>query len=81
MVDAAKCLCNSSGVGDHTHGTVDLGKVTAGDGQRRLVVNTTLESGRAPIDKLDGALVLDGSYCGINILSFEKMYNNETGLT
>ncbi len=41
------------------HSTVDLGQVTVGDQLRRLEADTELETGRAPVNELDGALGLE----------------------
>ena len=49
-------------------GTHDLGQVTTGDHGRRLVVDAALETGRAPVDELDGALSLDGGDGGVHVL-------------
>jgi hypothetical protein len=46
---------------------LDLGQVTSGDNGRRLVVDSALETSRAPVDKLDGALGLDGSDGGVDV--------------
>eukprot|EP00962_Isochrysis_galbana_P049979 scaffold21439_cov129-Isochrysis_galbana.AAC.3 len=42
--------------------------VASGHDRRRLVGDAALESGRAPVDKLDGALGLDGGHRGDDIL-------------
>merc|ERR1712023_308859 len=68
VVDAGEHLSNGGGVGDHAAGALDLGKVTTGDDGWWLVVDATLEAGWAPVDKLDGALGLDGGDGGIDIL-------------
>lgn len=54
VVNAREGLGNGGGVGNHAHGTLDIGKVAARHNRRRLVVDTTLETGRAPIYKLKG---------------------------
>merc|ERR1711981_459393 len=68
MVDTGQSLGNSSRVGNHGAGTHDLGKVTTRDHSGRLVVDTTLETSRAPVDKLDGTLGLDGGNSGVYVL-------------
>jgi hypothetical protein len=49
----------------------DLRQVTARNGSRGLIADSELEAGRAPIDKLDGALLLDGRDRGLNILGHD----------
>ena len=68
MVDSGEDLSDGSGVGDHADGSHDLGEITTGDDGRRLVVDTALEAGRAPVDELDGSLGLDGGDGGVDIL-------------
>lgn len=52
-------LGNGGGVGQHAHGAVDLGEVAVGHRLRGLVADTDLETSRAPVDELDGALGLE----------------------
>lgn len=59
---------NGRRVGQHTERTRHLGKVTAGDERRRLVADTELEAGGAPVDKLDGALGADVGDGGVDVL-------------
>lgn len=68
VVDAGKSFGDGSGVGNHTDGTLDLSQVSSRDTLGCLVVDTTLETGRAPVDELDGALGLDGGNSGVDIL-------------
>jgi hypothetical protein len=68
VVNSGEDLSDSSRVGDHADGSHDLGEVTTGHDGRRLVVNTALETGRAPVDELDGSLGLDGGDSGVDIL-------------
>ena len=68
VVEAAPGLGDGGGVGEHADGALDLGEVASWDDGRRLVVDTDLEAGRAPVDELDGALGLDGGNGGANIL-------------
>merc|ERR1712139_513225 len=42
-------LRDGGGVGKHAHGALDLGEVASRDDGWRLVVNTDLEAGRAPV--------------------------------
>merc|ERR1711912_206733 len=68
VVHASKHLGDGGGVGDHAASTLHLGEVTTRHDSRWLVVDTTLEAGRAPVDELDGALGLDGSDGSVDIL-------------
>merc|ERR1719253_2119546 len=67
VVDAGEDLSDGRGVGDHAYSTLDAGEVATGDDGRRLVVDTTLEAGGAPVDELDGALGLDGGDSSVDI--------------
>jgi hypothetical protein len=42
------------------HSAVNLGKISIGDHLRRLVADTNLETSRAPVNELNGALGLKG---------------------
>ena len=68
VVNSGEDLSDGSGVGDHADGSHDLGEITTGNDGRRLVVDTALEAGRAPVDELDGSLGLDGGDSGVDIL-------------
>lgn len=68
VVNAGKRLGNGSGVGNHTNSPLDLSQIATRNALGLLVVDTTLESGGAPIDELDGALGLDGGNSGVDIL-------------
>merc|ERR1712151_614129 len=68
MVKSGEDFSNGGGVGDHAHGSHDLGKVTSWDNGWGLVVDTALETSWAPIDELDGSLGLDGGNGGVDIL-------------
>ena len=68
VVLAGEHLRDGGGVGDHAHGALHLGKITTGHNGRRLVVDAALEAGGAPVNKLDGALGLDGGNGGVDIL-------------
>merc|ERR1719326_2285567 len=68
MIDSGEDLSDGSGVGDHAHGSHDLGEVTTGNNGGRLVVNTALEASGAPVDELNGPLGLDGGNGGVDVL-------------
>jgi hypothetical protein len=68
VVDTGKSLSNGGRVGDHADSTLYLSQVTTWNDGRRLVVNTALETGRRPVDELNGSLGLDGSNRSVDIL-------------
>jgi len=68
VIDSREDLSDGGGVGDHADGAHDLGEITTRNDGRRLVVDTALEAGRAPVDELDGSLGLDGGNGGVDIL-------------
>ena len=68
VIDTAKGLGDSSCIRYHANGTLDTCKISSRNNGGRLVVDTTLESGGAPINKLDSPLSLDGSNGSVNIL-------------
>ena len=68
MVKTSPSLSDSSGVRQHTNGTLDLGEITTGYNGWGLVVDTNFETGGTPVDKLDGAFGLDGSDGSVDIL-------------
>ena len=58
MVEAECCL----------HSTVDLGEVTVWHVLGWLVADSKLETGRAPVNELNGALGLEGRNCAVSVL-------------
>ena len=68
MVKTSPSFSDSSGVGQHANGTLDLGKITSWYNSWGLVVDTNLETSWTPVNKLDGSLGLDCCNCSINIL-------------
>ena len=68
VVQSREHLGDGGRVGDHAHGPLDLGQVASGHHGGGLVVDTALESGRAPVDELNGSLGLDGGDGGVDIL-------------
>ena len=68
VIDSGEDLSDGSGVGDHAHGSHDLGEVTAWHDCGWLVVDAALEAGGAPVDELDGSLGLDGGDGSVHIL-------------
>lgn len=61
-------LGNGGSVTQHADGSVNLGHVALRNVLRRLVADTNLETGGAPVDKLDGLLGLDGGNGSLHIL-------------
>merc|ERR1711877_86856 len=68
MIQTSPGLGDGGGVGQHAHGTLDLGKISTGDDGWWLVVDADLEASGAPVDELDGALGLDGGDGSVDIL-------------
>merc|ERR1712066_676482 len=68
VVDSGEDLSDSSGVGDHAHGSHDLGEITTWDNSWWLVIDTALETGWAPVDELDSSLGLDGGNGSVDVL-------------
>merc|ERR1712209_87348 len=61
-------LGDGGGVGEHTDGSLDLGKISTWNHGWRLIVDTNLESSWTPVNKLDASLGLDGGNGSIDIL-------------
>merc|ERR1712223_1843109 len=59
---------DGGGVREHAHGPADLSKISAGNDGWGLVVDTDLESGGTPVDKLDAPLGLDGGNGSVHVL-------------
>merc|ERR1740139_960976 len=68
VVNAGEDFGNGGRVGDHADGAHNLGEITTGNDGRGLVVDSALETGRAPVDELDSPLGLDGGDGGVDIL-------------
>jgi len=68
VINARQGLSNGSSVGNHTHSALDTSQVTSGDNSGWLVVDTTLESSRTPVDELNGTLGLDCGHSSVDIL-------------
>ena len=52
VVHAAHDLGDGGRVGDHEHGALDLGEVSARHDRRRLVIDAALEAGRAKTEDI-----------------------------
>jgi hypothetical protein len=70
VVKAGEHLGDGRGVGDHAHGTLHLGKISSRYNGRGLVVDTTLETSRGPVNELNGSLGLDGSNGSVDVLGY-----------
>merc|ERR1719326_296888 len=68
VVDTGQSLGHSGRVGNHGTGAHDLGEIATGHHSGWLVVDTALETSGTPVDKLDGALGLDGGHSGVHVL-------------
>jgi len=68
MIDSGEDLSDGSGVGDHAHGSHDLGKITTWDNSWWLIVDTALETSWAPVNELNGSLGLDGGNGSVDVL-------------
>jgi len=68
VVDAGENFSDSGGVGNHADCAHDTSEVATRDNGRRLVVDSALETSRAPVHELDGTLGLDGCNSGVDIL-------------
>ena len=53
VVNAREDLGDGGRVGDHADGALHLGQISAGDDGGGLVVDTALETSRAPVDELE----------------------------
>jgi len=68
VVKTSPGLRDGGGVGQHAHGTLNLGQVASGHHGGRLVVDADLETGGTPVHELDGTLGLDGGNSRVYIL-------------
>merc|ERR1711931_498427 len=53
MIQTSPSFSNGSGVGQHAHSSLNLGKITTRYDSWWLVVDTNFESSGAPVNKLD----------------------------
>merc|ERR1712098_933258 len=68
MVKSCPGLGNGSGVGQHAHSSLHLGKISTRDDGGRLIVDSNLKSGWTPVNKLYRSLALDGGNGGVDVL-------------
>jgi hypothetical protein len=68
VIQSGENFGDGSRVTDHADGSHDFGQISTGDDGRGLIVNSDFESGRAPVDELNGSF---GFNCGdgsVNVL-------------
>jgi len=68
VVKSSPGLSNGGGVAQHANGSLDLGQISAWNDGWWLVIDTDLETGWAPVNKLNGSLGLDGGDSGVDVL-------------
>merc|ERR1740138_1581036 len=68
VINARENLGNGGAVRNHAASTHHLGQVTTWDHGRRLVIDAAFKPGRTPVNKLNGALRLNGGNRGVDIL-------------
>ena len=78
VIETGPGFSNSCSVRQHAHCTLDSGQITTRDDSRWLVVDADLESGRAPVNKLDSALGLDGGDGGVNVFGYDIPAEQQT---
>ena len=71
VVEAAPRARDGSRVAQHAQAARHLGQVATRDVRRRLVADTELEAGRAPIDELDSAFGLDDGNSSVDVLGYD----------
>mmetsp|Transcript_23795 Transcript_23795/g.51450 ORF Transcript_23795/g.51450 Transcript_23795/m.51450 type:complete len:498 (+) Transcript_23795:382-1875(+) len=71
MINTTESLRDGRGVGNHTNGALNTGKVSSRNHSGRLVVDSTLETSRTPVNKLNGPLSLDGGHSSVDILGHD----------
>jgi len=68
VVKSSPGFGNSGGVAQHANSSLDLGQISAWNDGWWLVIDTDLETGWAPVNKLNGSLGLDGGDSGVDVL-------------
>merc|ERR1712190_158356 len=68
MVKSGPGLGDGGGVREHANSPADLSKVSTGNDGWGLVVDTDLESGGTPVNKLDAPLGLNGGNGSVHVL-------------
>jgi len=67
VVKSSPSFGDSGGVAQHANSSLDLGQVSTWNDGWWLVVNTDLETGWAPVNKLDGSLGFDGGNSRVDV--------------
>jgi hypothetical protein len=75
MINSGEDFSNGSRVRDHAYSSHDFSEITTWNNSWRLIINTTFETSRTPINELDSSLGFNGSNGGVNIL-----WNNITSV-
>merc|ERR1712004_172893 len=68
VVEPGPGLSDGSGVREHAHGPLHLGKVASWHNSGGLVVDAHLETSGTPVNKLDAPLGLDGGNGSVHVL-------------
>ena len=68
VVETAPGSRDGSGVGQHAHAAGNLGQVTTGDVGGGLITDAKLETGRTPVNELNGAFGLNDADGSVDIL-------------
>mmetsp|Transcript_7267 Transcript_7267/g.13207 ORF Transcript_7267/g.13207 Transcript_7267/m.13207 type:complete len:248 (-) Transcript_7267:796-1539(-) len=71
VINTTESLSNGRRVGNHTDGALHTGKISSGNHSGRLIVDSTLETSRTPVNKLNGPLGLDGGHSRVDILGHD----------
>ena len=72
MVKSSPSFSDSSGIREHADCTRHFGQISARNNGGGLVVDANLESGGAPINKLDAPLSLDDCNGRVDILESKE---------
>ena len=68
VVQSGEDFSNGGGVGNHADSSHDLGQISSGNDGGGLIIDTDLESSRAPVDELNGSLGFNGGNGSVDIL-------------
>jgi hypothetical protein len=67
VIQSGEHFSDGGRVGNHANSSHDLGQISSWDDGWWLIVDSDLESSRAPVDELDGSLGLDGGDGGVHV--------------